>query len=406
MSSVVSCRAVGQGGEVLAILAPGQGAQAPGFLTPWLADEGFARRIAWASAVVGSDLGRLGTTGSEDEIRDTATCQPLLVAAALAAARMLADDEPDIWYAGHSVGELTAAALAGALSDEAALVLARERGAAMARAAAAEPTGMAAILGGAQEQVLGVVATAGLTVANHNRAGQVVVAGPLTLVDDLPVLLDGVARVIPLKVAGAFHTSYMTAARDALAGLAAAVPVRDPRAPVLSNADGTLVRSGADLVDRLVRQVAEPVRWDACLHTLAAASVTGMIELPPAGTLAALVRRELREVEVLALRTPDDLPAARRMLAEHRPVTAPTMEPAWRIVVAPAAGVFEPAPVQAVAAGARVGVVRGRRDEAPVVAPYGGTLVEWLVSAGDPVQPGQPLARLHPHPDSAHLDSA
>jgi [acyl-carrier-protein] S-malonyltransferase len=381
---------------VLAIVAPGQGAQTPGFLTPWLDLPEVARRVEWASAVVGRDLVALGTTGGEDEIRDTATCQPLLVAVGIAIGRaLLADAAVAPWYAGHSVGELTAAVLAGALSDEAALVLARERGAAMAQAAAAVPTGMSAVLGGAAEKVEAAAAEAGLEIANRNGAGQVVVAGALDALGTLPERLDGTARVMPLKVAGAFHTSYMAPAQDRLATLARSVPVSDPTARLLSNADGTVVTSGGDLLARLVRQVASPVRWDACLATLSDAGVTAVIELAPAGTLTGLVKRELREAVAVALRTPDDLPAARRAIAEHAD-TATGHDPGWRVIVAPAAGAFTPANVENVAPGGVLGRIAGRRDEVTVVAPDGGTVVEWLALDGDPVKPGQPLVRLHP----------
>lgn len=382
---------------MLAILAPGQGAQTPGFLTPWLDLPEVARSVEWASAVVGRDLVALGTKGTEDEIRDTAACQPLLVAVGIAVGRALVGDAPlTPWYAGHSVGELTVAALSGALSDEAALVLARERGAAMAAAAAVAATGMSAVLGGAVEKVEAAVAEAGLEIANVNGAGQVVVAGALDALATLPARLDGVARVMPLKVAGAFHTSYMAPAQERLAALAQALPVNEPGARLLSNADGTVVTSGADLVQRLVRQVASPVRWDECLATLAAAGVTAVVELPPAGTLTGLVKRELREVAAVALRSPDDLPAARNAVIEHS-ATSVGHAPTWRVVVAPGAGTFTPSPVERLAPGASLGRIAGRRDAFhDVVAPDGGVVVEWLALDGDPVKPGQPLARLHP----------
>jgi [acyl-carrier-protein] S-malonyltransferase len=382
---------------VLAIVAPGQGAQTPGFLSPWLDLPSVARRMAWASAVVGRDLVALGTTGSEDEIRDTATCQPLLVAVGLAVGRELLGDEPlSPWYAGHSVGELTAAALSGALSDEAALVLARERGAAMAAAAATPPqTGMSAVLGGAIEKVEAAVAEAGLSIANRNGAGQVVVAGSLDALATLPIRLDGVARVMPLRVAGAFHTEVMAPAQERLVALAGSAPHADPAARLLSNADGTVVTSGADLLQRLVRQVAAPVRWDECMATLAAAGVTAVVELPPAGTLTGLVRRELREATTVALRTPDDLASARRVVTEHA-ATSVGHEPTWRVVVAPGAGTFVPSDVERLAPGAVLGRIAGRRDDVDVVAAHGGIVIEWLAADGDPVKPGQPLVRLHP----------
>jgi [acyl-carrier-protein] S-malonyltransferase len=225
--------------SVLAILAPGQGSQTPGFLGPWLEVPGVAAQLRWYSEVVGRDLVALGTTGSADDIRDTAACQPLLVAAGLATAHALLEgnDRPR-YYAGHSVGELTAAALSGMISDEAALVIARERGKAMALAAAATPTGMSACLGGDPELVVAAIEAAGLTPANRNGAGQIVAAGALDALAKLPAALDGVARVIALKVAGAFHTDYMLSAQRRLESLAEVTPSHDAHVPMLSNADG------------------------------------------------------------------------------------------------------------------------------------------------------------------------
>lgn len=379
---------------MLALLAPGQGAQSPGFLTPWLALPGLAHRLDWFSAVVGRDLSWLGTAGSESEIRDTAVCQPLLVAIGLAVAAEL-DVTQAAFVAGHSVGELTAAGIAGALSPEAALVLARERGEAMAEAAAVADTGMSAVLGVDTAVVLAAIEAAGLVAANHNGAGQIVAAGSSTALAALPAALDGIARVMPLKVAGAFHTAYMDQGRKHLETLSAAIPVTDPDLPLVSNADGQVVAGGADLLARLVAQVSRPVRWDLCQQTFADAGVTAVIELPPAGTLAGLAKRSLPGVDVVALKSPDDLPAARALLAQHAVASAP--EPTWRVVVSPAAGTFVPASVSgSLVPGSVVGRVEGRRDTVDAVAVHGGTLVEWLAAAGDPVKPGQPLARLHP----------
>lgn len=381
---------------MLALLAPGQGAQAPGFLAPWLDLDDVARRLRWASAVAGRDLVALGTTGTEDDIRDTAACQPLLVAVGIAVGReVLGDATVAPFFAGHSVGELTAAALAGAISDETALVIARERGAAMAYASSLRPTGMSAVMGGPIEKVEAAIAEAGLEIANRNGAGQVVAAGPLDALATLPTRLDGVARVIPLKVAGAFHTSAMASAQERLAALVGSAPPADPAGSLVSSADGTTVATGADFLGRIVRQVSAPVRWDLCMETLADAGVTATIELPPAGTLTGLVRRELHAVTPVALRTPDDLPAARRLVTEHA-ATHAGHEPPWRIVVAPGAGTFTPRLVDRVDPGAPVGSVAGRRETTEVVAPYGGVVVEWLAAEGDPVKPGQPLVRLHP----------
>jgi [acyl-carrier-protein] S-malonyltransferase len=384
---------------VFAILAPGQGAQVPGFLAPWLEVGGVRERLTWWSAVTGVDLVAMGTDADADTIRDTAVAQPLLVAAGLAVAAELLDG-PALGgvAAGHSVGEFTAAAVAGALSPETALVLVRERGRAMAEASVTPPTGMSAVLGGEPAEVDAALASLGLTAANRNGAGQVVAAGPREALERLAADPPARARVRPLTVAGAFHTSFMASARHRLAALAGGVPVRDPGMRLLSNADGHVVPTGAALVERLVAQVAAPVRWDLCLATLGELGVTAVVELPPAGTLAGLVKRALPGVETLAVKTPDDLPAARTLLASH---AAPVEHaPAWRLIVAPVSGTFRRESLQPGDPVATVGVIANRRSEQKVEAPHGGVLVEWLAEDGDPVTAGQPLARLHPE---AHL---
>ena len=299
---------------MLALLAPGQGSQKPGMLTPWLELPGALARARWLSAVAGLDLVRLGTTADADEIRDTAVTQPLIVTLGLLAAAELAP-HGGVITAGHSAGELTAAALAGALSPEAAVALARIRGHEMAAACAAAPTGMVAVLGGAEDDVLARIAECGLSPANRNGAGQIVAGGAL---DGLAALAERPptgARVTPLPVAGAFHTAYMAPAQEALTGVAAGITVADPDRVLLSNADGTAVSSGQELIRRLVAQVTRPVRWDLCQATLRDLGVTAVIELPPAGALTGLAKRALSGVERVPLRSPDDLPAARALLA-------------------------------------------------------------------------------------------
>ncbi len=309
-------------GTVLVIAAPGQGAQKPGFLQPWLQLPGFADRLTWWSAVTGLDLVRYGTTADEAEIRDTAVAQPLLVAAARAAAAELAVT-PDgaaghgVVAAGHSVGELAAAALAGVLSSETALVFVRERGRAMAGAAAVTETGMTAVLGGRADDVLAAIAKHDLTPANINGAGQIVAAGTLpqlaAFADDPPAG----ARLRSLQVAGAFHTDHMLPAVDALRRLVPGMPIADPRTRLLSNGDGGVVTSGTEYVAHLVDQISRPVRWDACMSTMAELGVTALIELPPAGTLVNLAKRALPDVERVALKTPDDLEQARELIRAH-----------------------------------------------------------------------------------------
>jgi [acyl-carrier-protein] S-malonyltransferase len=300
---------------VLIITAPGQGAQTPGFLSPWLELPGVTEQIGTWSELAGRDLIKLGTTGSAEEITDTAVAQPLLVAAALAAAGLL--PEPDA-VAGHSVGELGAGAIAGVISAADAMRLVRVRGEAMAAACNNEPTSMTAVLGGDESAVLAAIDAAGLTPANVNGAGQIVAGGTLAQLEAFAANPPEKARLRPLQVAGAFHTSHMAPAVEALRQAAGdGLAVKDPAITLLSNADGGAVASGAEWVDRIVAQVATPVRWDKCMATMAGIGVTALLELPPAGTLTGLAKRALRGVETLALKTPDQLDAARDLIKAH-----------------------------------------------------------------------------------------
>ncbi|MFG1854929.1 ACP S-malonyltransferase [Actinomadura geliboluensis] len=299
---------------MILLASPGQGAQTPGFLQPWLEIPGVADRLAWWSAVTGLDLVRYGTEADAEEIRDTAVAQPLLVAAALAAYEVLYEDAVPGAVAGHSVGELAAAAIAGVLTPETALVLVRERGRAMAEAAAVTETGMTAVLGGDTDEVLASIDKHGLTPANVNGAGQIVAAGTMERLAKFADEPPAKARLRPLSVAGAFHTEHMEPAVDTLRRLTAGVRAADPRTTLLQNRDGAAVTGGGDFVARLVEQVSAPVRWDACMETMREIGVTGIIELPPAGTLTGLARRELKGVPLVALKTPDDLDKARELI--------------------------------------------------------------------------------------------
>ncbi|MDX3517313.1 ACP S-malonyltransferase [Streptomyces scabiei] len=303
---------------MLVLVAPGQGAQTPGFLTPWLDLPGAADRLgAWSDAI-GLDLARYGTEADADAIRDTAVAQPLLVAAGLLSAAALGDVTPGA-VAGHSVGEITAAAFAGVLDDTSALTLVRKRGLAMAEAAAITETGMSALLGGDPEVTIPHLEKLGLTPANVNGAGQIVAAGTLeqlaALEADKP---EGVRRVVALKVAGAFHTHHMAPAVDTLAKAAEELSPGDPTVTYVSNKDGQAVATGAEVLSRLVGQVANPVRWDLCMETFKELGVTGLIEVCPGGTLTGLAKRALPGVPTVALKTPDDLDAARALIAEHQ----------------------------------------------------------------------------------------
>jgi [acyl-carrier-protein] S-malonyltransferase len=413
---------------MLVIAAPGQGAQTPGFLSPWLDLPGFADRLAAWSDLAGCDLIRYGTIAGKDEITDTAVAQPLLVAAALAAAEALANvtgpdahpgravsgapsrdltrigREADI-AAGHSVGELAAGAITGVISADDAMRLVGVRGRAMAKAAAAEPTGMTAILGGTQDEVLAALDTHGLTPANVNGAGQIVAAGTMAQLEALAADPPPGARLRPLSVAGAFHTAHMAPAVAALREAAAGIAVRDPAIVLLSNADGAAVTSGREWLDRIVTQVSAPVRWDECMHTMAGLGASALIELPPGGTLTGLARRALPGVALTALKTPDNLDAARSLLAEHGIPDSPESghAPDWRLLVSPLAGTFrasgqdtDTAPGCHVGSGATLGHVQVRSAQHPVSPAFSATVLEWLVEDGDPVTVGQPLVRLQP----------
>ena len=308
---------------MIALLAPGQGAQAPGMLTPWLELQGAQDRIAAWSVSAGLDLRRLGTTADADEIKDTAVTQPLIVALSLLAAEHLLrrlDLPTDAPVAGHSVGELAAASVTGVLTADEAIALATVRGREMAAACALAPTGMSAVLGGDRNEVTAALAQLELEAANHNGTGQIVAAGRLDALAALAKHPPARTRVIPLPVAGAFHTHFMAPAEQALAEYAAQLTAKDPIRPLLSNADGQVVSEGAEMLDRLVEQVTKPVRWDSCMATLRALHVTATIELPPAGTLSGLVKRDMKGTMSLALKTPEDLDKVAGLIANHSSV--------------------------------------------------------------------------------------
>lgn len=390
---------------MLVIVAPGQGAQSPGFLEPWLEDSNFSDRLVWLSAVAGLDLVHYGTKADADTIRDTAVAQPLLVASSMLAALALYPHPADAYgrvgaVAGHSVGEIAAAVGAGVMTAEQAMVFVRERGNAMAAASAVTPTGMTAVLGGDRDDVLAKLAELGLTAANDNGAGQLVAAGTM---DQLAALGDDPpekARLIPLSVAGAFHTDHMRPAVDVLAQLAKAISTHDTRTRLISNRDGQVVHSGQDTLKRLVTQVSSPVRWDLCMQTMLDLGVTGIIEMPPAGTLVGIAKRQLKGVETFALKTPDQLDDARAFAEKHGDASPIDSTPTWRMLVSPSKGTFHKAADldddNALAAGTVVGEVTNLRGSTAVTAPHGGTVVEWIVEDGDLVSPGQPLVRLHP----------
>ena len=300
---------------MLALLFPGQGSQTPGMLAPWLNDE-TKKLVATWSLHIDLDLERLGTTASADEIKDTANAQPLIVAAGLLGAEALGLNKFSV-VAGHSVGEITAAGISGVLSPAHALELVRQRGIAMAKAASQVETGMAAVLGGERAGVLKSIKDLDLVPANDNGAGQIVAAGSLTQIDKLIENPPAGSRVRALAVAGAFHTQYMQSAVSHVAGFVEKVSINEPTSQLLSNKDGSVVAVGKDAIDRIVNQIANPVRWDLCMESLVQLGVTGAIEFPPAGTLVGLLKRATPGIETFALKSPEDLAAAKEFAAKH-----------------------------------------------------------------------------------------
>ena len=301
---------------MLAIIAPGQGSQTPGMLNSWIADPSLKELlISWSDAI-GLDLVHLGTVADADEIKDTANAQPLIVATSLLGAHALGIKNFAV-TSGHSVGELAAAALSGAISEADALRIVRARGIEMAKTASARPAGMSAILGGDRKEVLFAITIRKLVAANDNGAGQIVAAGDLKALAELAENPPTGVRVRALAVAGAFHTGYMQPAVEPLRALVSSIPRHHVSNQVISNKDGRVIASAYEVLDRIVDQIANPVRWDLCMETMKSIGVTGVIELPPAGTLVGLLKRAASEIETFALKSADDLDAAREFAGRH-----------------------------------------------------------------------------------------
>jgi [acyl-carrier-protein] S-malonyltransferase len=300
---------------MLAILMPGQGSQTPGMLEPWL-NEDTKNLLAKWSLHIDLDLMRLGTTASAEEIKDTANAQPLIVATGLISAHLLNIKNFSL-VSGHSVGEITAAAISEVISATDALALVRQRGLAMAKAASQVETGMAAVLGGDRDDVLKSLANLDLAPANDNGAGQIVAAGSLDALDKLIENPPTGARVRALAVAGAFHTKYMQSAVSQVDIFAKNLAINNPKYQLISNKDGQVVKDGSEAVQRIVNQIANPVRWDLCMDSLDQLGVTGAIELAPAGTLVGLLKRATPSIETFALKSPADLTTANEFVRKH-----------------------------------------------------------------------------------------
>lgn len=308
---------------MIVIVCPGQGAQTPGMLTPWLEVSAFKSSIEAQAAASGVDLITHGTTSDADTIRDTAVAQPLIVGTGVASLAALTNGASLAEFglagvAGHSVGEITAAVAAGVFSAEQGIRFVKQRGDAMAKAAALEATTMAAILGGDQAEVEAKLASLDLQPANYNGGGQIVAAGSVEGIAALQGDPVAGTRVIPIQVAGAFHTRYMQPAVASLGEYAATLEVADPAVALWTNAGGRKIASGSEFVSLLVNQVSSPVRWDLCMAAMVEAGVTAVIELAPAGTLVGLAKRSMPGIETLAVKTPEHLDAARELINNHR----------------------------------------------------------------------------------------
>jgi [acyl-carrier-protein] S-malonyltransferase len=307
---------------MIAVVCPGQGSQTPGFMLPWLELDSFSKSIDEMASASVLDLRGCGTVSDADTIRDTAVAQPLIVAAGVASLAALLNeghlfDSGITGVAGHSVGEVTAAIASGIITAAAGINLVKERGNAMALAASLETTSMAAILGGDQQVIEARLAELGLEPANYNGGGQIVAAGSASAIAELQAEPPTGTRVIPLQVAGAFHTRYMEPAVATLAAYTQGLELADPKVQIWSNNGGREVTSGAEYISLLVSQIKSPVRWDLTMAAMATAGVTGIIEVSPGGTLVGLAKRSMPGVELVALKTPDNLEAAQALIRNH-----------------------------------------------------------------------------------------
>jgi [acyl-carrier-protein] S-malonyltransferase len=306
---------------LIALTCPGQGAQTAGFLAPWLELESFKTEIEKYSAILEMDLVHFGTEADADQIKDTKIAQPLIVAASMAShaalISALQDDSMFEGVAGHSVGEIAAAKIAGVLDTEAALKFVKARGEQMAMAASLDASSMAAVVGGEQDTVLSHLSNLGLFAANYNGKGQIVAAGSSSKIQDLVSNPPAGTRVVGLAVAGAFHTSFMETAKVALTSLALSISCDNPKLLLWSNSDGAKVDGGDKFLDLLIKQVANPVRWDLTLDSMVSDGVSAVIELLPGGTLTGIAKRAMPGVATLALKSPEDIEKAVSFVREQ-----------------------------------------------------------------------------------------
>jgi [acyl-carrier-protein] S-malonyltransferase len=306
---------------MLAVCAPGQGSQFSGMLKPWLVIPEIKSAISDFSDQLEIDIAEIGCNYADNDIRTTDLAQVLIVVNSIISHKLLRDNlnsKNDIVCAGHSVGEIAAGLFSGVYIVDAALSLVRKRGIAMAKAAShSSETGMAAILGGSKEEVINYLVQFNLIAANINSDGQIVAAGGKSDLINLQENPMPNTRVRPLDVAAAFHTNYMDSAKNEFEDFVSTIEVSDPNSGVLSNSDGQKVISGKDFVDKLVRQIISPVRWDLCQESFISLGVTGMLELAPGNTLCGIAKRQIPNVETFAFKSPDDLQGAIDFINKH-----------------------------------------------------------------------------------------
>lgn len=388
---------------MLAFTFPGQGSQRPGMGRPW-ADHESWELVDEASEVAERDVARLLLDADADELRDTRNAQLTTFVSSLivldAVERL--GVEPS-FCAGHSLGEYTALTATGALGFDDGVRLVCERADAMHDAGHDNPGTMAAVLG-LDDDLVEVAcrrADADVWVANFNAAGQVVIAGSPEGVTAASAIAKelGAKKVMPLQVSGAFHTPFMSPARDRLRKAIAEASPRDTEVPVVSNVDALAHDRGADWASLLSAQLVSPVRWKHCLLSLAALGVTEFVELGPGGVLTGMAKRTVENARTMSVSTPEELDKLLEWVGSGR--TAATLAhegehlfATERLIVSPAAGVFEP--VAGLTDGARitVGTIIGHLGDVEVRSAFDGVLQSFIAVSGERVTPRQPIAWL------------
>jgi [acyl-carrier-protein] S-malonyltransferase len=391
---------------MLAFTFPGQGSQRPGMGRPWQNHESW-ELVDEASEVAGRDVGALLCDADADELRDTRHAQLATFVSSLmvldAAERL--GLEPS-FCAGHSLGEYTALTATGALGFDDGVRLVTARAAAMHDAGLAQPGTMAGVLGLDDDQVDVACrrADTDVWVANYNAPGQVVIAGSPAGVESAGDHAKqlGAKRVMSLQVSGAFHTPFMTAARDRLREALAEARPRDTDVPVVANVDAIAHNEGAEWASLLSAQLSSPVRWKQSLITLSEAGVTDFAELGPGGVLTGMAKRTVKDARTISIATPEDLDKLIEWVNASSPTGAAQLDgehlfATERLVVSPAAGIFTPVGTLSEGSSFDVGSVIGHVAEHEVRSPFAGLLQSYIAVDTERVTARQPIAWLRTH---------